>query len=207
MRVLRRGLVVALVCLSNLCLSNFCLSGFAAAQSDQVIAERVLGPRWKQLSRQAGMIFAGTVLTATAPSVTTPTVTTPTAAADRVVPGTTPSVQLRFRVDQAIAGVEQGQILTIHEWAGAASMYRPLHSGQHILIFLYPPSRLGLTSPVGGSLGQVALDPSGKNVVAQKPAVATGLRNESSIQPRASVDNGSVSVVQLERAIRSAREE
>jgi hypothetical protein len=200
-------LVVALVCLSNLCLSNFCLSGFAAAQSDQVIAERVLGPRWKQLSRRAGMIFAGTVLTATAPSVTTPTVTTPTAAADRVVPGTTPSVQLRFRVDQAIAGVEQGQILTIHEWAGAASMYRPLHSGQHILIFLYPPSRLGLTSPVGGSLGQVALDPSGKNVVAQKPAVATGLRNESSIQPRASVDNGSVSVVQLERAIRSAREE
>ena len=207
MRVLRRGLVVALVCLSNLCLSNFCLSGFAAAQSDQVIAERVLGPRWKQLSRRAGMIFAGTVLTATAPSVTTPTVTTPPAAADRVVPGTTPSVQLRFRVDQAIAGVEQGQILTIHEWAGAASMYRPLHSGQHILIFLYPPSRLGLTSPVGGSLGQVALDPSGKNVVAQKPAVATGLRNESSIQPRASVDNGSVSVVQLERAIRSAREE
>jgi len=207
MRVLRRGLVVALVCLSNLCLSNFCLSGFAAAQSDQVIAERVLGPRWKQLSRRAGMIFAGTVLTATAPSVTTPTVTTPTAAADRVVPGTTPSVQLRFRVDQAIAGVEQGQILTIHEWAGAASMYRPLHSGQHILIFLYPPSRLGLTSPVGGSLGQVALDPSGKNVVAQKPAVATGLRNESSIQPRATVDHGSVSVVQLERAIRSAREE
>ena len=208
MRVLRRGLVVALVCLSNLCLSNFGLSGFAAAQqSDQVIAERVLGPQWKQLSRRAGMIFAGTVLTATAPSVTTPTVTTPTAAADRVVPGTTPSVQLRFRVDQAIAGVEQGQILTIHEWAGAASMYRPLHSGQHILIFLYPPSRLGLTSPVGGSLGQVALDPSGKNVVAQKPAVATGLRNESSIQPRASVDNGSVSVVQLERAIRSAREE
>jgi hypothetical protein len=201
-------LVVALVCLSNLCLSNFGLSGFAAAQqSDQVIAERVLGPQWKQLSRRAGMIFAGTVLPAPSQTVRTPTLTTPTAAADRVVPGTTPSVQLRFRVDQAIAGVEQGQILTIHEWAGAASMYRPLHSGQHILIFLYPPSRLGLTSPVGGSLGQVALDPSGKNVVAQKPAVATGLRNESSIQPRASVDNGSVSVVQLERAIRSAREE
>jgi hypothetical protein len=119
----------------------------------------------------------------------------------------TPAVKLRFRVDQAIAGVEQGQILTVHEWAGAWSMHRPMRSGQHILIFLYPPSRLGLTSPVGGSLGQVALDPSGKNVVAQKTAVATGLRNESSIQPRATVDNGSVSVLQLERAIRSAREE
>jgi hypothetical protein len=189
------------------------LSRFAAAQqTDQVIAERVLGPRWKQLSRRAGMIFAGTVLpapsqTAATPSAATPTVTTPTAATDRAVPGTTPAVQLRFRVDQAIAGVEQGQILTIHEWAGAASMHRPMRSGQHILIFLYPPSRLGLTSPVGGSLGQVALDPSGKNVVVQKPAVAIGLRNESYARPRATYDKGSASVVQLERAIRSAREE
>ena len=191
----RRVLVVALACLSS----------FAAAQqSDQVIAERVLGPQWKQLSRRAGMIFAGTVLTAA-----TQTVTTQTAAADRAVPGTTPAVQLRFRVDQAIAGVEQGQILTLHEWAGAWSMHRPMSSGQHILIFLYPPSRLGFTSPVGGSLGQVALDPSGKNVSkdAQKPAAAIGLRNESSPRPRVPVDTRSVSVVQLERAIRSAREE
>ena len=208
MRASRRVLVVALVCLSNFCLSNFCLSSFAAAQpSDQVIAERILGPQWKQLSRRAGMIFAGTVLTAPSQTVTTPAVTTPTGAADRAVAGTTPAVQLRFRVDQAIAGVEQGQILTVHEWAGAWSMHRPMRSGQHILIFLYPPSRLGLTSPVGGSLGQGALDPSGKNVAAQKPAVATGLRNESSARPRMTFDTGSVSVVQLERAIRSAREE
>ena len=93
------------------------------------------------------------------------------------------AVQLSFRVDQAIAGVERGQILTIHEWTGAWSMHRPMSSGQHILIFLYPLSRLGFTSPVGGSLGQVVLDPSGKNV------------------------SQSVSVVQLERAIRSARGE
>src|SRR5258708_34504916 len=62
-------------------------------------------------------------------------------------------------------------------------MHRPMSSGQHILIFLYPLSRLGFTSPVGGSLGQVVLDPSGKNV------------------------SRSGSVVQLERAIRSARGE
>jgi hypothetical protein len=203
MRASRRVLVVALACLSNFCLSIFCLSGCAAAQqSDQAIAERVLGPRWKQLSRRAGMIFAGTVLAAP-----TQTVTTQTAAADRAAPGTTPAVQVRFRVDRAIAGVEQGQILTIHEWAGAWSMHRPMRSGQHILIFLYPPSRLGLTSPVGGSLGQFALDPSGKNVIAQKPAVATGLGNESSMRPRVPVDTGSVSIVQLERAIRGARGE
>jgi hypothetical protein len=193
----RRALIVALACLANFGLSNFCLSSFAAAQqSDQVIAERVLGPQWKQLSRRAGMIFAGTVLTAA----------TQTAAPDRAVPAAapvaTPVVQLRFRVDQAIAGVEQGKILTVHEWAGAGSMHRPMSSAQHILIFLYPLSRLGFTSPVGGSLGQVVLDPSG-NIVAkseQKPPEPIGVRNESA-------NTRSVSVVQLERAIRGARGE
>jgi hypothetical protein len=180
----RRGLVVALVFLSS----------FAAAQqSDQAIAERVLGPQWKQLSRRAGMIFAGTVLStpaqaATIKTATIQTATTPTVVTDRAVPGTTPAVELSFRVDEAIAGVEPGQILTIHEWAGAWSMHRPMSKGQHILIFLYPPSRLGLTSPVGGSLGQVALDLTGKKV--------TG-KNVSQ----------SISVIQLERAIRGARNE
>jgi len=183
-------------------LSSFCLSRFAAAQqSDAVVAERVLGPQWKRVSRRAGMIFAGTVLTAAAPI----------AADDRTVPGATAAVQLRFRVDEAIAGVERGQVVTIHEWAGAWSRHRPMRSGEHILIFLYPPSRLGLTSPVGGALGQVALDASGKNVAKRRPAAVVGLgpglRNESSQQPRLPGGAGGVSVVQLERAIRSAREE
>jgi len=204
MPVSRCALLVALGCLSNFCLSNFCLSSLAAAQqSDQVIAERVLGPQWKQLSRRAGMIFAGTLLTAA----------TQTAARDRAVPaaapGTTLAIQLSFRVDQAIAGVEQGQILTIHEWAGAWSMHRPMRSGQHILIFLYPLSRLGFTSPVGGSLGQVVLDPSGKIVAnyEQTPPAPMGVQNESLPQPPVPLDTRNVSVVQLERAIRSARNE
>jgi hypothetical protein len=185
MRASRRFSVVALVCLSNFCLSNFCLSSLAAAPpSDQVVAERVLGPHWKQLSRRAGLIFGGTVV------ATPQTVTTQTAAT--VVPGTVRAVQLRFHVDRAIAGVEPGQILTIREWAGAGAMQRPMRQGQRILIFLYPPSRLGFTSPVGGSMGQVALDPSGKNVSA--------LTTSAPIGPGVSVD-------QLERAIRSARNE
>lgn len=227
MRTSRCVLIVALVFVSNVFLSTICLSnlgrsGCAAAQSsldretDQVAAERVLGPRWKQLSRRAGMIFAGTVLatatpTATSQNVTGQNATSQNAAADHLqagaVPRATPGVQLSFRVDEAIAGVEPGQVLTIHEWAGAWSMHRPMSKGQHILIFLYPPSRLGLTSPVGGSLGQVALDPSGKSVVEQKPVAAIGLRNASSTRSRAPVFTRSVNVVQLERAIRSAREE
>jgi len=210
----RRVLVVALACLSNFCLSNFCLSSFAAAQqSDQVIAERVLGPQWKQLSRRAGMIFAGTLLAATPLAAAAQTLTTQTAAPDRAVPaalpGTTPAIQLSFHVDQGIIGVEQGQILTIHEWAGAWSTHRPMRNGQHILIFLYPLSRLGFTSPVGGSLGQVALDPTGKNVskYEEKPPAPIGVQNESPQQPPLPADTRSVSVVQLERAIRSARNE
>ena len=195
------------------CLSIFCLSSFAAAQqSDQAAAERVLGPQWKQLSRRAGMIFAGTVLAAPIQNSTAQTVKTRAAAANRPNLGTTLAVELRFRVDEAIAGVEHGQILSVHEWAGAWSMHRRMTSGQRILIFLYPPSRLGLTSPVGGSLGQVALDPSGKNVLVQKRAAAIRLQNASSPRPRAPVNrgngsSGNVSVVQLERAIRGAREE
>ena len=190
------------------------LSSFAAAQqSDQVIAERVLGPQWKQLSRRAGMIFAGTVLTASPLTAAAQSVTTQTPATDRAVPagvpGTSPTIQLTFRVDRAIAGVEQGQILTIHEWAGAWSMHRPMRSGQHILIFLYPLGRLGFTSPVGGSLGQVALDFTGRVVSkeGQEHLATNGGQKESPSQPSVPADTHSVSVVQLERAIRSARNE
>jgi len=130
MRVSVRGLAVALALVSS-----FAPAQLSAQQSDQAIAARVLGPRWQQLSRRAGMIFAGTVLS---------TSTTP----DRITAGATPSIELIFRVDEPIAGVDRGQILTIHEWAPAWSIHRPMTRGQRILIFLYRPSRLGLTSPL-----------------------------------------------------------
>src|SRR5258707_15826302 len=118
MCVSKRIMVVGFTCLLNLCQTNLAI----AQQSDQV-AERVLGPQWKQLSRRAGMIFAGTVLTTAAQ----------TPAIDRAAPAATPAIQipaiqtpaveLTFRVDRAIAGVEYGQTLTIHEWAGAWAMH------------------------------------------------------------------------------------
>ena len=184
------------------------------------MAERVLGPQWKQLSRRAGMIFAGTVLTTATRTLTAQTATAPTVASqiptseaaprERTTSGAIPAVQLSFRVDEAIAGVDRGQVLTIREWAEAWSMHRPMSGGQHILIFLYPPSRLGLTSPVGGSLGQVELDASGKNVAAKHwPATdEVGIGRQNKLSPGARVPAaGNVSVVQLERAIRGAREE
>jgi hypothetical protein len=214
MRVFRvvASKAVFTVALASLCLlMSFWLSSLAAAQqSDQVIAERVLGPQWKQLSRRAGMIFVGTVLASATQTPATQTATSQNAAPDQAVPGTTSAVQkvqLSFRVDHAIAGVESGQVLTIHEWMGASSMQHPIPilKGQHILIFLYPPSRLGLTSPVGGSLGQIALDPSGEYVAALRSVPTVGVGNESFAHLPVTVATHSVSVVQLERAIRSAR--
>jgi hypothetical protein len=164
----------ALVCLGSV---------VAAAQpSDQLLAARVLGQEWKQMARTAGMVFSGTVLGVEA-----------SPAKDQAVP----AIQIKLRVDRAIAGVEAGQVLTIREWAGAWSMHRPMHPGQHVLLLLYPPSSLGLTSPVSGSRGQVALDASGARVAAP-------LKERKTWDTQQTVN---VSVLQLERAIRSARKE
>jgi hypothetical protein len=201
MPALRRSLFAALACLT------ISVSTLASGQSDQAIAERVLGRQWKQLSRRAGMVFAGTVLSArpqigrTGPSGTDQTTADPVRT-DRPVP----AVELSFRVDRAIAGVEPGQVLTIHEWTGAWPLHHAMRPGEHILIFLYPPSRLGFTSPVGGTLGQIALDASGTKVVVRAPLVPSALGSESSpLSPPAQLPN--ISVSQLERAIRAARGE
>jgi hypothetical protein len=132
-------------------LAIVCLASFSAAQfSDQAAAARVLGPRWRQMSRLSGMIFSGTVLGIEAEP----------AQEGRPLP----LIVTKFRVNFAIAGVQPGQVVTVREWSGAWSMHRAMRSGQRMLIFLYPPGRLGLTSPVGGPAGQVVLDARGEIV-------------------------------------------
>jgi hypothetical protein len=177
------------------------LSTPALCESDRAAAERVLGPQWKHLSRRAGIVFAGTALSDRIQ----------TARTDRDVP----SIALRFRVDRAIAGVQAGQILTIHEWTGAWSLYPPMRRGEHVLLFLYPPSRLGLTSPVGGPQGQVRLDATGRNVADQGPVVPASMQDAVRSGSRLARDSAGgsgttrapVTLDQLERAIRSARGE
>ena len=200
MRASRRLLLAALACVA-ICI----LSAFAAAQSDEAIAERVLGPQWKLLSRRAEMVFAGTVLNA-GPQTSTTVLAKMPARMDRTLPVN----EMTFHVDHPIAGVEPGQVLTIHEWAGAWSLQRPMRRGEHILIFLYAPSRLGLTSPVGGWRGQIALDASGQNILEPEPVAPSLARNDRSptIPPTArKTTNVPITVVQLERAIRAVRGE
>ena len=166
----------ALVCLGS--------AAAAAQPSDQLLAARVLGPEWKKIARTAGMVFSGTVLSVEASPAT-----------DQVLP----TIQMKVQVHRALAGVEAGQVLTIREWAGAWSMHRPMHAGEHVLLLLYSPSSLGFTSPVSGALGQIALDASATMVVA--PMSRSGRTTQGT--PAAET----ISVLQLERAIRSARKE
>jgi hypothetical protein len=130
--------------------------------------ENPVVPGLNQLVRSSGYIFAGTVI-----------------GVQRVPPqvrGEVATVRVTFRVEQAVRGVRTGQTLEIHEWAGLWESGERYHAGERVLLFLYRPSRLGLTSPVGGPMGRFHVDRNGQ-VILQSAAnprwpspTATGLR-------------------------------
>jgi hypothetical protein len=70
----------------------------------------------------------------------------------------TSSTKVTFQVDHAIRGIPAGQAFTLHEWAGLWNGGERYHVGEHLLLFLYPPGKLGLTSPVAGAMGRFVLD-------------------------------------------------
>jgi hypothetical protein len=94
-----------------------------------------------QIVQIAGIIFSGHV----------------TAVGHGSSPGPA-STTVSFQVEQAIRGVSAGQTLTIREWAGLWTTGERYRVGEHVFLFLYPPSKLGLTSPVAGSMGRFAVD-------------------------------------------------
>ena len=101
----------------------------------------------RQLNRNSGYIFDGTVLSVQRLEQNETGVAT---------------VQITFRVEQAIRGTRTGQVLTIREWAGLWSSGERYRPGERLLLFLYSPGKLGLTSPVGGPLGRFPVDSAGK---------------------------------------------
>lgn len=105
-------------------------------------------PNWRQVMNHAGMIFAGRVLAITP---------LPSDSPDHVT-----TVQITVAVELGIRGARSGQQLTFHEWAGLWSSGERYRPGQRLLLFLYPPSSLGLTSPVAGPDGKLAIDAEGR---------------------------------------------
>jgi hypothetical protein len=101
---------------------------------------------FQQLVRSAGMIFAGRVTSignAGSPPGNEHTAT---------------AVTITFQVEHAMRGTLPNQSVTIHEWAGLWNRGERYRVGERVLLFLYGPSKLGLTSPVAGPMGRFALD-------------------------------------------------
>lgn len=166
-----------------------CLAAAAAAQTrDELAAQRALGPHWRKIARSAGTIFVGTVL----------------GVENARTPGqSVPIIQIRFRVEHPIAGMREAETFTLREWSGAWSIHRPMRRGEKLLVFLYAPSRLGLSSPVGGALGQIPIDPGGQTVTARSEhAQMSRLETGRTRKAHAATV---FTIQQLERAIRSAR--
>lgn len=105
------------------------------------------------MTHRAGYIFQGMVINVASIPVKNP--------------DQTATVSITFRVTQGFRGVRNGETLTIHEWAGLWSGRPRYRLGEQVVLFLYPQSRLGLTSPVGGSLGKFATDSSGQIVLTE----------------------------------------
>src|SRR5580698_5259916 len=106
---------------------------------------------FRQLVHSAGIIFAGRVVFighAASPLRPNPACTTVT-----------------FQVENAMRGTFRGRNLTIHEWAGLWTDGERYRLGERVLLFLYSPSKLGLTSPVAGALGKFTMDAQGQVVM------------------------------------------
>jgi hypothetical protein len=119
-------------------------------------------PIFAQLVRAAGIIFSGQVTSVGRSSPST---------------GRAPGANsVTFQVEHAMRGASSGQSLTIHEWAGLWAGGAHYYVGERVFLFLYAPSKLGLTSPVAGGFGKFAMDSQGRVVMnAQQAAALAGL--------------------------------
>jgi hypothetical protein len=145
--------------------------------------------RPRPLTQSSGYIFAGTVKSV-----------------ERMAPkgNGVATVQVTFHVDRAMQGVQSGQLLSIREWAGLWELGERYRPGERVLLFLYPPSKLGLTSPVQGRLGRFSIGADGR--VPLDPARAGSLAPRQYVNKPFSGQT-SVSPVDLVRFLRSTEEE
>ncbi|HZR56220.1 MAG TPA: hypothetical protein VFA74_05070 [Terriglobales bacterium] len=162
-----------------------------AGLAPQAVAEQPLERETKldvftlrRVTRNSGYIFAGTVM-AIQPAMSSH--------------NKLATVRITFRVDHAVHGVRRGQSLTMREWAGLWESGERYRVGQRLFLFLYPPSKLGLTSPVGGWQGRFTLDSQGEFIVGQEHTIANPiLRNGRELR---------LGVREFGRAIQQAEEE
>jgi hypothetical protein len=101
-----------------------------------------------QIARSAGIIFSGTVRSiARRPATRGQSVET---------------VAITFQVERGIRGAKTGEDLTISQWIGLWASGQRYRVGERVLLFLYPPSKLGLTSCVSAPVGRFSVDVAGR---------------------------------------------
>jgi len=101
-----------------------------------------------EMARAAGTIFSGTVTAiARHPATQGQAIET---------------VAITFHVEKAFRGVTPGEDFTISQWIGLWSAGQRYRVGERVLLFLYPPSKLGLTSCVASPIGRFRIDPVGR---------------------------------------------
>lgn len=82
------------------------------------------------------------------------------------------TITITFHIDRALRGASTGTDLTIHEWTGLWSKGQHYRAGERVLLFLYPPSKLGLTSCVAGPVGRFAVDSVGRVLLSDQHLAA-----------------------------------
>jgi len=124
----------------------FIASALSAQQSTIPVSS--VPANLRQVTNHAATIFVGKVISLEA---------LPLASSDQVG-----CVQITFQVEQAIRGARAGEHFSFREWVGLWSGADRYRVGQRMMLFLYTPSALGLTSPVGGGAGRLSIDASGR---------------------------------------------
>ena len=138
-----------------------CASAFGAGPKDSFFSDSsdrsLTMPVSRQVLEASGKIFSGTVIRIEHRNSNSSTALATT----RIV----------FHVDEAIRNVRRGQTVEINEWAGLWQSGERYRRGERVLLFLYPPSRLGLTSPVGARNGRFNCDRLGRVILKAPPGM------------------------------------
>ena len=143
-------------------------------------------PNLHGMVERSGYVFAGTVKSV-----------------ERIKPRSQDRVgvmRITFYVDKAYRGLRTGQIFAIHEWAGLWESGERYRRGERVMLFLYPPSSLGLTSPVPN--GRFPVDHGGRIVVPSPRRWSVGGLPRGQLPP-----NRRISFRDLSLALRRAEQE
>jgi len=112
------------------------------------------------------------------------------------------TVAVTFRVERPLRGAISGESLTIQQWLGLWTGGQRYTVGEHVLLFLYPPSRLGLTSSVAGPMGRFKVDLAGRILLSELQFAV--FRSDRFLAELSPGDQRSIGFNDFARALRQA---